>query len=393
MAILSALISMLSKKIGDLLQILFGWSLTGLFGRLPSRKQTALSVALILAIVWPLLVAGCFVPGLSAWAIAFVPLHHLVDKEILRIVWMVLSVLVPIGVGFIVAWVAPARKQRGSLFRTIVSGYPLTLGMFLSFLLTFLIVPVLKVIAMARRYADEHVYLQPHEGAYLRVVEDLADACDRAGIPVQIRKVPLLMRAPTSVLKWFARSSLDPIIGSEPRMLRGAGVELYLYPSDLFIRGVPKTLRLVRAAMVREMLESEAYLTADPKAQELERQIGRLWRLRPDRDRLIVGDTGLAVPGPLRAAKKTIDEADIPYEDWILLYTKLHRIELRYGAKLLELQTRSMRETTEQDGAPAKPRVRAGTIAGAAAAAVAVAVAVTAGAVLHSSHGSRKALR
>ena len=69
MAFISALLSLLSKKISDLLQLLFGWSISGLFGRLSSRKQNGLSVALILSIVWPLLLLGCFLPAVAAWAV------------------------------------------------------------------------------------------------------------------------------------------------------------------------------------------------------------------------------------------------------------------------------------------------------------------------------------
>src|SRR4051812_47751819 len=99
MAFISALFSLLSRKISDLLQAVFGWSIAGLFGQLPSGKQTALSVALILAILWPLLVVGCFLPGVAAWAVAFIPLHEWLGDTVLRIVWIVLAALAPIAVG------------------------------------------------------------------------------------------------------------------------------------------------------------------------------------------------------------------------------------------------------------------------------------------------------
>ena len=96
--------------------------------------------ALILSIVWPLLVLGCFLPAVAAWAVAFIPLHDWVGEETLRIVWIALAVAIPMIVGGLTAWIVPSRKQRGSVLRTIFSGYPLTLGMFLSFLITFLVV-------------------------------------------------------------------------------------------------------------------------------------------------------------------------------------------------------------------------------------------------------------
>src|SRR6185436_8120788 len=144
MAIISAILSLLSRKLGDLLQALFGWSIRGLFGRLPSKKETALSLALILSILWPVLVVGTVFPQVAAWMVAFIPLHEWLGDTVLRVVWIVLAVAAPILVGLITSWVAPSRKQR-SILRTIIAGYPLTLGMFISFLLTFFIVPTLKL--------------------------------------------------------------------------------------------------------------------------------------------------------------------------------------------------------------------------------------------------------
>src|SRR4051794_31192978 len=101
MAILSALLSLLSKKLGQLLQAVFGWAITGLFGRLPSTKQTALSVALVLSLMWPLLLVGVAFPGIASWAVAMVPLHDFAPKWILRLVWLALALVAPVIVGAI----------------------------------------------------------------------------------------------------------------------------------------------------------------------------------------------------------------------------------------------------------------------------------------------------
>lgn len=325
MAVISALLSLLSRKLGDLLQALFGWSITGLFGRLPSKKQTALSLALILSIVWPLLVIGCFLPKAAAWMVAFVPLHHLLGERVLRGIWIALAVLSPIIVGLITSWVAPSSKQRGGLLRTVLTGYPLTLGLFLSFLMTFFIMPVIKLISMARRWEDEHVYVQVKEGAYCQVLHQLAAACNKAGIAVFDMPVPGIMRAPTRVLKWFAASGLDPIIASDPRMLRGKEIELYLYPADLMIRGTAERTRRVRAALVREMMQAPAYLTQEPKAQFIEDELTAIWEQLGRNE--LSPEVLSALPGRIRAIAKALDAANVPYDDWLILYTDLHRLE------------------------------------------------------------------
>lgn len=340
MALISAIFSLLSKKVGDLLQLLFGWSIAGLFGRLPARKQTGLSVALILSILWPLLVVGCFLPKAAAWAVAFLPLHEWLGKTFLRVLWIALAVATPILVGFLIAWVAPSRKQRGSKLRTVLSGVPLTVGLFLSFLITFLVVPVVKIISMARRWEDDHVYLQVKEDAYSRVLQQLADACHRAGILVTDEPVPMVMQAPLRVLKWFARSALDPIVQHNPRRLVGKGFELYLYPSDLLIRGVSERMHRIRAAVVREMMAASAYMTQDPKAQHIEEQVTHLWKLlapnpgSPDPADPVVEDSAELVrerssaKDDIPVLTRLINESDIPYEDWILLYASVNHLAL-----------------------------------------------------------------
>ena len=344
MAILSAILSLLSRKLGDLLQALFGWSIRGLFGRLPSTKETALSVALILSILWPVLVVGCFLPKIAAWLVAFLPLHEWLHKSFLRGMWIVLAAISPIIVGLITAWVAPTRKQQGGTLRTVLSGYPLTIGMFLSFLLTFFIVPLLKLIAMARGWADEHVYVQVKEGAYSEVMKRLAFACEKAKVKVHESPVPGVMRAPVRVLKWFARSGLDPVVASDPRMLRGDGIEVYLYPTDVLIRGKMIHARRIRAAIVRDLTQVPAYLTQDEKAQKLEEQLNRSWHtLERHRDPELIRD---AMRERLREIVKEIDEADIPYDDWVLLYMNLQRLDRKAsGATLLDDAKRPVNES------------------------------------------------
>ncbi|MFO0576574.1 MAG: phage holin family protein [Polyangia bacterium] len=329
MAIISAIFSLLSRKLGDLLQALFGWSITGLFGRLPSKKQTALSLALILSILWPLLVVGCFLPKVAAWAVAFLPLQQWLGKGLLRGLWITLALVSPLLVGVIVSWVAPSRKQKGGVLRTILSGFPLTVGLFLSFLLTFFVVPVLKLVAMARRWEDEHVYLQVKEDAYADVLSELKQACEKAGVTVHSLPVPKVMQAPLRVLRWFARSGIEPLVASEPRMLKGEGIELFLYPADLLIRGTTERTRRVRAAMVREMMPAPAYLTQDPKAQHLEDLMNGAWGMLARHQSL--DEVKDAAQERVRELGKGLDEADIPYDDWVLLYSERLRLQRAVG--------------------------------------------------------------
>ena len=87
MALLSALLSLVSRRLGDLVQALFGWSVTALFARQSSGRLAALSVALALSVPWSLFVLGT-----------------------------------PLIVGALTRWVAPPRRARGSVLRTALGG-------------------------------------------------------------------------------------------------------------------------------------------------------------------------------------------------------------------------------------------------------------------------------
>jgi len=325
MPLITALLSLLSRKIGTLLQAVFGWCITGLFGRQPSGKQTALSIALVLSLAWPLLVVGAVFPRVAAWAIAFVPLHEWVGDTVLRIIWIVLAIAAPITVGAITRWVAPERKLKGGLLRTLFGGFPITLGFAVSFLITLVTVPVLKLRAVYKGWRDEHVFLQVREGRYARLVEELGDACRAAGVPVTVERIPPWMSAATRVIKWFARGSLDAIVADDPRMLRGADFAAYVYPADLLLRGEKHKVTRVRAALLRVLALDSAHLCKDARAQEIEDEILRMWDVVA---RHAPGEKlGWMAKSRLKEIAGELEEAQVPYDDWVLLYTHVQRLE------------------------------------------------------------------
>jgi hypothetical protein len=114
MAIITALLAWIGNRMSSLVQAVLGWSVTALFGRLPSRKQNALSVALAVSLLWPLTVIGVFLPEVSAWAFAFVPLHKWVGAAPVRLVSLGLAIVLPLAVGAITRWVSPPEHSNSS---------------------------------------------------------------------------------------------------------------------------------------------------------------------------------------------------------------------------------------------------------------------------------------
>ena len=346
MALLGALLSLLTKKLGDLVRAILGWSVTALFGQLPAAKQTALSVALLASLVWPLLVVGIFHPAVTAWAFAALPVHKWVGDRAVRIVTVALVVVVPPLIGLVTRWVAPPKTLKGSAFRTAIHGYPLTLGYAISCVVTAITVPLVKLGSLAKRWGDEHVFVQPKENEYPLALRELVFACEAAGAKVTVEDVPRAMALSTKVLKWFARGALDPIVAENPKRIRGEGVELYLYPADLLLRGEKTLLARVRARMTRTMLEQHAFLVADPASQAIQCDLKRMWELlarhaTPD-------EIGGLARGRLREIRNELDATYVPFEEWVTLDRSLQRVERELGGGL------RIAETPERSDHPAQ---------------------------------------
>jgi hypothetical protein len=323
MALLTALLSALSRKLSSLIQAIMGWSVAALFGRLSSKKRLMVSVAMILSIAWPLFVVGVFFPAAAAFVIAFVPVKDLLSANLIRIIWIALAVLAPLAVGLLIRAAAPESRKK-NIFATLINAYPLTLGFAISFLVTLVTVPLVRLVSIARGWTDEHLYVQPHPGAYQAALNDLREACERTGLKPEVKPLPGPMALSTKVIKFFARGSLDSLIADDPRMVRADGLELYLYPADLLLRGEKHKLARVRAMMGQTMLERDAWLVDGPHAQFLQDELGHIWeRLEHhgDEDLLKVRLLGIAA----ESAKP-----DISYEDWVML----DRIERRLEGQL-----------------------------------------------------------
>src|SRR4051794_34589230 len=107
MALLQALLSLVTRSASTILNAIFGWAVVALFGRTSPRKQTLLSGLVGMAAAWPLLCLGIAFPRLAALVLAFVPISQRVPAGVVRWLWLGLALAVPLAVGAVVAHQAP----------------------------------------------------------------------------------------------------------------------------------------------------------------------------------------------------------------------------------------------------------------------------------------------
>lgn len=330
MAILSLIFSFIGRKIGDIVQAIFGWSITALFGKLAGKRSLAVTVALVLSLAWPVFVVGLFFPAVAGWVLALVPLESWVGPTVLRVVWASLAVLAPPIVGLLVHFAAPDTK--GSAVRSAIAGYPLALGFFISFLVTAITVPIVKVFSFVRGWSDTHVYVQPRPQRYDAVLRELAEACARAGVLAEIVSPPKRMMIATNVLRTLAKSAVSPIVAEDLKMLRAKDLELTLYPSDLLLRGNAKKVAQVRAMMTRTEIDADAYLVGSPEAQEIQDELGRLLEVLQEHEAR-GQHAGAMATSRLTSIWHEMNEAKLEFDEWVMLEAIARRVERRIATE------------------------------------------------------------
>lgn len=344
MGIFAALFSALSRKLGTLLQAVFGWSIMAMFGKLSSKKQTLITIALVLSLFWPVFVLGVFVPKAAAFFIAFIPMHDEIPPNVLRAVWLGLAFFAPVIVGLLTRVASPPLKSKGFL-ASMLNGYPLTLGYAISFLITLFVVPVIKLQTLKRGWADEHVFVQTRQGRYLDALKELCDAAAMAGYSPRAAPAPRPTGLALKVLRFFARGAIDTMVTEHPLMVRAQNMEMFLYPGDLLLRGGKLEVARVRALLGQTKLEEHAYLVEQPKAQELQDDLGRLHQVVDRHER--PSEIGESARSRLKATVAESTKANVTFEEWVVLDRMARRLETRLLA-----QESLVDEATIAEGSP-----------------------------------------
>jgi hypothetical protein len=207
-------------------------------------------------------------------------------------------------------------------------GYPLTLGFFLSFIVTAITVPLVKLSAISRGWTDTHVYVQPRPGRYRGVVAELAEACARAGLLPEVAPPPKRLMMAAHVLRFFARSAVSPIFAEELLTVRAKGLELFVYPADLLLRGEKAKVARVRAMMQRTDIDADAWLVASDRGQQLQDELGGLIAVLRDHKKEGYR-VGAMATRRLQEIWRAMSRTELPYDDWVMLDSIARRVERR----------------------------------------------------------------
>lgn len=325
MAILQAIFTLISRSAGKILNAVFGWAVRALFGQPSPKEQPFLTGVVAAAAAWPVLLVGVAFPKLASLVIAFVPMHNRVPSWILRLVWLGLALFVPAVVGLVVASKAPAGSLRESFWMRVARGWPITIGLAAAFLVMFVTVPGLKIVSLLRGHKQEQVPLVTHSSVYHGVAELVVQALDRHGFRLRAAKPGWWIWVPTAILLKMGGNAFRGYVPDRLEYFRQGPLEAALYPNGLLLRGPKDQVARAHGLVSEALSHSEALQTMDPKAQALEQRIHSLWEVF---DRDPVGNVGSQqLRGALDRLAQDVSEADVPFEDWQVLYREMLQLD------------------------------------------------------------------
>ena len=323
MAIVQALLALIGRSAGKIINAIFGWAVRALFGQTTLREQTFLSVVVGAAVAWPVLLAGIVAPKVAALLIAFVPLPHSVPSWTVRLVWATLALVIPVGVGIAVAAKAPPGAPRESLIKRVLRGFPITIALAGAFLIMFVSVPVMRLVAIARRHKSADIPLVTDAAAYHDVARKICEVLNRHGFSFEPATPGFWVAAPTRILGALGGDAFRAYVPDQLEHFVSGDLEMSLYPSGLLLRGAPGRLTWAHGLIAETTTHTAALQTTDAKAQEVERRLRHLWASY-DADHG-GGDNAraYALEKMLDQITSALGELDVAFDEWQVLYRQI----------------------------------------------------------------------
>jgi len=290
----------------------FGWATLVLFGQVSKDKQLLLSFMALLALVWPIALLGVAVPSIGTFLLGLVTVPDWLNTWV-RWGMIALAVLAPLGVGFLAIKLRDQRPKGLSFLASLFAGYPNAFALAVVLLWLMIVTPIMKLITVARRHESAHIPIAVKPGAYDAVVDDLRAALERAGIVVRHAFAPWPLTLPGRILALVGGAGVKALVPQHLSQLRAADFVMTVHPMDLALSGKRQALAHGRAALVRELTFTQAYQTWTKEAHEIEDALASATEDRSD----------------ITAIGARLNELDIPFEEWEILYRMMLQVRLR----------------------------------------------------------------
>jgi hypothetical protein len=335
MAIVQALLALVFRSAGRLLNTAFGWATIMLFGKVSQDRQIYLSIIAFGSVGWIVAVLGIIFPSFATFLLAFMPLPAWVDRAWIRLAMLAAALVIPLVVGVVsTRMLAPEQRPVGAAANAIsvLKGYPYTVALALTLIMMTALAPVIKVRTMIKRWTSRHIPVIVQSEQYLEVVSQIEKALDMGGFEVERQQASWMMRLPTKVLTTLAGGAVDDLVADHLTELRSDRLEVLLHPSDLVISGREKDTARATAIISEQLAFSPAYMTWTKEANDLEDRLRKIWitlRQQANKPGVLNRLTNrlVAVEHDLRTLELSFDEWDVLFREKLMVERALLQVK------------------------------------------------------------------
>ncbi len=298
-----------------------GWAVSALFGQTTRREGFFLSLIVVAAVAWPILLVAIVAPKIAVQMIALFPPPDWVPSWTVRLGWIALALLIPFSVGVVVSVKTPPAMRQGASILRVLRGFPITIGLASAFAIIFVSVPIMRAVALVRRQKITDIPLIMSASAYHEVAAKICEVLNRQGLSLQSAAPGWWVSAPMRLLAWLGGEALRSHVPKRFEHFAAEDLALSLYPSGLVLRGKPALLIWAHGLVAEAVVHTEGLQTTDPKAQALERRLRPLWRsydLDPAR-RAKSAD----LAQELDQLTRELRTLQVDWDDWQVLYRQI----------------------------------------------------------------------
>ena len=301
-----------------------GWATALYFGQVPGSQGRILAVVSLVAAGWVIVIIGFAIPIFGG---ALLETAGVIDRnfdvEAIHYLGLVAAiVLAPptVAAGLVIG---EFRDERtfGEWLRLVPVSYPAAFLLGLAVLEMVAFTPFLLVQRWREKRSLVQVPLVMKEGTD---DDDLVEAVRTSLASIGIEDLDITEATgpkawPMRTVGFAARHLLGAVVRGDPMRLKADGLEIFAYATNVAILGPTEDAYRARAAVERELVFRDAYLTWSDDTQRIEDELmaahesanGDVERLRRRLDEL----------------QADIDSASLNTEEWNVLYRLRLQIE------------------------------------------------------------------
>jgi len=236
----------------------------------------------------------------------------------------------------------------------LLRGFPTTLGIAAAFFVVFVTVPALRIISLARRRIDVQVPLLTDKESYQAVAAEIAQVLTRHAFSVHEAKPGWWMTLPSRILLRLGGPAFRAYIPEHLAYFRGDRLEVALYPNGLLLRGKEQDTAWAHGVVVEALTGAPALQTFDPRAQNIERQIRRVWSVYKDYP--AAHEHSAVLAGRLNEIAAELGRAPVTYDEWQIVYRQALQLSRALGGESQLLETSSGKRTEADVGTTVEER-------------------------------------